>query len=64
MSTKDSTREQKIHSFNERPKSCGLYDAKYEHDACGMGFISHMDGIPSRSIVDDGKAGSPRRNRC
>ena len=54
MSTKDSIRDQKNNSFNERPKSCGLYDANYEHDACGMGFISHMDGIPSRSIVDDG----------
>jgi len=54
MSTKESKTDQRNYTFNERPKSCGLYDANYEHDACGMGFISHLDGIPSRSIVDDG----------
>ena len=54
MSTKESRVDQKNYKFNERPKSSGLYDANYEHDACGMGFISHLDGKPSRSIVDDG----------
>ena len=37
-----------------RPEAQGLYRPEYEHDACGMGFIAHMDGIASRSIVDDG----------
>lgn len=54
MSTKESKADQRNLGFNERPKSKGLYDANYEHDACGMGFISHLDGKPSRSIVDDG----------
>ncbi|MEX1376891.1 MAG: glutamate synthase large subunit [Eubacteriales bacterium] len=54
MSTKESKVDQRNYSFNQRPKSSGLYDANYEHDACGMGFISHLDGKPSRSIVDDG----------
>ena len=38
----------------ERPGEQGLYRPEYEHDACGMGFIAQMDGIASRSIVDDG----------
>ena len=54
MSTKESIADQTNYSFNQRPQTKGLYNADYEHDACGMGFISHMDGIPSRSIVDDG----------
>ncbi len=40
--------------MTKRPQSQGLYRPEYEHDACGMGFIAHIDGISSRSIVDDG----------
>ena len=29
----------------------GLYDPQFEHDACGVGFICHMKGKPSHSIV-------------
>ncbi len=36
------------------PEAQGLYRPEYEHDACGMGFIAHMDGKASRDIVDDG----------
>jgi glutamate synthase (NADPH/NADH) large chain len=54
MSTKEIRTNQGSLKFNQRPESKGLYDANYEHDACGMGFISHLDGKPSRSIVDDG----------
>ncbi len=49
-----SNMERKVIPFNQRPESNGLYDKNYEHDACGMGFIAHMDGKPSRAIVDDG----------
>ena len=31
----------------------GLYDPSFEHDACGVGFICHMKGEPSRAIVQD-----------
>lgn len=41
-------------TFTNRPKAQGLYRPEYEHDACGMGFIAHLDGIASRDIVDDG----------
>jgi glutamate synthase (ferredoxin) len=33
------------------PPKQGLYDPSYEHDACGVGFIVHMKGRPSHSIV-------------
>jgi len=41
-------------TLTKRPEAQGLYRPEYEHDACGMGFIAHMDGIASRDIVDDG----------
>ncbi len=33
------------------PPAQGLYDPQFEHDACGMGFVAHMKGIPSHDIV-------------
>ncbi len=30
-----------------------LYNEAFEHDACGIGAIVSIDGIPSHSIVDD-----------
>lgn len=32
----------------------GLYDAKNEHDACGVGFVASIDGKPKRAIVEAG----------
>jgi glutamate synthase (ferredoxin) len=31
----------------------GLYDPQFEHDACGVGFISHLKGQKSHGIVAD-----------
>jgi glutamate synthase (NADPH/NADH) large chain len=31
-----------------------LYDASTEHDACGVGFVAHIKGERSRSIIDQG----------
>jgi len=28
-----------------------LYDSKYEHDACGVGFVANIDGTPTHTIV-------------
>ena len=39
--------------YHQRPAGTGLYDPRYEHDACGMGFIANIDGISHRGIVDD-----------
>ncbi len=31
----------------------GLYDPAFEHDACGVGFIARLNGIPDHSLVLD-----------
>jgi len=31
----------------------GLYDPKFEIDSCGVGFVAHIDGIKSHTIVSD-----------
>ena len=35
-------------------QSQGLYDPSNEHDACGVGFIAHIKGQKSHSIVEQG----------
>jgi glutamate synthase (NADPH) large chain len=32
----------------------GLYDPANEHDACGVGFIAHIKGNKSHSIIEQG----------
>ncbi len=39
---------------NGFPSKQGLYDPKYEHDACGVGFIVHIKGHKAHSIVKQG----------
>ena len=34
----------------------GLYDASVTRDACGLGFVTRIDGRPSREIVEQGLA--------
>ena len=36
------------------PSVQGLYDASYEHDSCGVGFIAHIKGQRSHQLVRDG----------
>ena len=38
--------------FN-RPRKTGLYDPAFEHESCGVGFVAHMKGIQSHSILTD-----------
>ena len=33
------------------PGRIGLYDPAYEHDACGIGAVAKLDGIPSHETV-------------
>ena len=33
------------------PKPQGLYDARNEHDSCGVGFVAHIKGVKSHAIV-------------
>ena len=39
--------------FSAVPEAFGLYDPRFEHDACGVSFICQIKGIASRSIVTD-----------
>ncbi|MEY2932780.1 MAG: glutamate synthase, large subunit [Pseudomonadota bacterium] len=36
------------------PAASGLYDPRYEHDACGVGFVAALNGQPSHAIVRHG----------
>ena len=36
------------------PLSQGLYDPRFEHDACGIGFVSHIKGHKSHDIIVKG----------
>ncbi len=36
------------------PQAQGLYDPQNEHDACGVGFVAHIKGKKSHSIVEQG----------
>ncbi len=36
-----------------QPPSGGLYDPRYEHDACGVGFLVHLRGQRSHSVLRD-----------
>jgi glutamate synthase (NADPH) large chain len=36
------------------PAAQGLYDPANEHDSCGVGFIAHIKGKKSHSIVEQG----------
>ena len=32
----------------------GLYQARAEHDACGVGFVAHIKGARSHAIIEQG----------
>src|SRR3954467_12047082 len=34
------------------PQADGLYDPRYEHDACGVAMIARLDNEPSHDVVD------------
>ncbi|MEO7725994.1 MAG: glutamate synthase subunit alpha, partial [Burkholderiales bacterium] len=40
--------------MNLPPVAQGLYDPANEHDACGVGFVAHIKGKKSHSIVAQG----------
>ncbi|HIT84812.1 MAG TPA: glutamate synthase large subunit [Candidatus Ornithomonoglobus intestinigallinarum] len=39
---------------NGLPEKQGLYDPRFEHDACGIGLIANIKGKKSHSIIDSG----------
>jgi glutamate synthase (NADPH/NADH) large chain len=38
----------------ERPESQGLYRQEFEHENCGIGFVAHIKGRKSHSIISQG----------
>jgi len=36
-----------------RPRPFGLYDPRFDHDSCGVGFIARLDATPDHGIVAD-----------
>ena len=40
--------------IHEAPVAQGMYDPANEHDACGVGFVAHIKGKKSHSIVEQG----------
>ena len=40
--------------MNHPPLAQGLYDPTHERDACGVGFVAHIKGRKSHSIVEQG----------
>jgi glutamate synthase (ferredoxin) len=36
------------------PARHGLYDPRFEHDACGIGFVAHVEGRRSHKILEMG----------
>ena len=39
---------------NLPPAATGLYDPRFEHDACGVSFVANIKGVRSRDIVSLG----------
>jgi glutamate synthase domain-containing protein 2/glutamate synthase domain-containing protein 1/glutamate synthase domain-containing protein 3 len=40
--------------LDSAPVAQGLYDPRYEHDACGVGFVAHIKGKRTHTIVEQG----------
>ncbi len=38
--------------FSALPAASGLYDPRFEHDACGVSFVVDVTGAKSRDIID------------
>ena len=36
------------------PSQQGLYDPRFEHDSCGVGFVVNVKGVPSHDIIRKG----------
>ncbi|MGI8768945.1 MAG: glutamate synthase large subunit [Propionibacteriaceae bacterium] len=36
------------------PQSAGLYDPAFEHDACGVALVTHLSGVPTHTIIEQG----------
>ena len=37
--------------IKQPPQAVGLYDPRFEHDACGVGMVARLDNIPTHEVV-------------
>jgi glutamate synthase domain-containing protein 2/glutamate synthase domain-containing protein 1/glutamate synthase domain-containing protein 3 len=37
--------------IKQPPKAVGLYDPRFEHDACGVGMVARLDNHPTHEVV-------------
>ncbi len=37
--------------IKQPPKAVGLYDPRFEHDACGVGMVARLDNIPTHQVI-------------
>jgi glutamate synthase domain-containing protein 2/glutamate synthase domain-containing protein 1/glutamate synthase domain-containing protein 3 len=37
--------------IKQPPKAVGLYDPRYEHDACGVGMVARLDNVPTHEVI-------------
>ncbi len=37
--------------ITQPPKAVGLYDPRYEHDACGVGMVARLDNEPTHEVI-------------
>ncbi len=37
--------------IKQPPQAVGLYDPRYEHDACGVGMVARLDNEPTHEVV-------------
>jgi glutamate synthase domain-containing protein 2/glutamate synthase domain-containing protein 1/glutamate synthase domain-containing protein 3 len=41
-----------MNSHNTQPpKAVGLYDPRFEHDACGVGMVARLDNVPTHEVI-------------
>ena len=51
--------------IKQPPQAVGLYDPRFEHDACGVGMVARLDNTahPRGHLAGDHGAGEPRASR-
>src|SRR5215211_5421870 len=45
-------RERFMSLRNQPPQADGLYDPRFEHDACGVAMVARLDNRPTHEVVD------------
>jgi glutamate synthase (NADPH/NADH) large chain len=46
--------EDKFMKYTHLPGQLGLYDPRFEHDSCGVGFVCNIKGLRSNEIISQG----------